>query len=167
MLLSSNVVIFEALCVSNAARGKLNSNWAGRFESRVSGRTAALPELRLVNAPPDARLSLLRRHPAQYLYLSVSATQTDIHRTHCFCIATNMGCCMSEPDFDEDAWDNHRGLKSPLRNDDTVSTVSGDTAAKNEVHMCGVLRACLDSPATNALLSSLCCAVSVPKLDGG
>jgi hypothetical protein len=46
-----------------------------------------------------------------------------------------MGCCMSEPDFDEDAWDNHRSLKSPLRNEDTVSTVSGDTAAKNEVHI--------------------------------
>jgi hypothetical protein len=43
---------------------------------------------------------------------------------------------MSEPDFDEDAWDHHRSLKSPILHDgDTVSTVSGDNPGKNEVRV--------------------------------
>jgi hypothetical protein len=43
---------------------------------------------------------------------------------------------MSEPDFDEDAWDHHRSLKSPILHDgDTVSTVSGDNPGKNEVRI--------------------------------
>ena len=42
---------------------------------------------------------------------------------------------MSEPDFDEDAWDHHKSLKSPImngRDDDTMSGTS-DSAGRNEV----------------------------------
>ncbi len=49
-----------------------------------------------------------------------------------------MGCCISEPDFDEDEWDHHKSLKSPImngRDDDTMSGTS-DSAGRNEVNGC-------------------------------